>query len=197
MQFRRRRKMAARRRAGDHQFEPSWTLANFYFRAGKPRSSGPDPFRLEVSYGDRTLPSTSAGASPGRRGNSEPRHPGAIRSPPAYLVYLSQTRRLEAIPPPPAASPRIVTIPTCLFSSARPISCSRPRPSSLDLWKLTGQPAPSGIFNGDFLPSPESRLRLALHRIRRRHARQLKRALRTSDRLQRAAAGILPLLQQP
>ena len=83
----------------DHQFEPRWTLANFYFRA----ANKPDEFwkwmraALAGSYGDRTpayelcwrvsddAREILARAIPDRR--------EVLGS---YLAYLSQTKKLAA-----------------------------------------------------------------------------------------------------
>jgi len=141
----------------DHQFEPSWTLANFYFRAGKPKEFWTwIHSALEVSYGDRTPAFdlcwrvTQDAAEILNRAI-----PGRHQVAAAYLVYLSQTRRLEAIP---AAARRLAAyrddsdLPL-LFGATDQLLAAHD-PSSLDLWKLTGQPAPSGIFNGDFSSPP-------------------------------------------
>jgi hypothetical protein len=143
--------------AVDHQFEPRWTLANFYFRAEKSnefwtwiRSA------LEVSYGDRTPAfdlcwrvSTDAGeilnrAIPDRREVTA-----------AYLIYLSQTQRLQAIPPVARrlASYHDESDLPLLYGACDQLLAARDA-AALDLWKLTGQPAPAGIFNGDFSSPP-------------------------------------------
>jgi hypothetical protein len=70
----------------------------------------------------------------------------------AYLVYLSQTRRLAAIP---AVARRIrdaADFPL-LYGACDQLLAARD-PAALDLWLMTGQPAPSGIFNGDFAAMP-------------------------------------------
>jgi hypothetical protein len=141
----------------DHQFEPRWTLANFYFRAGKP-----DPFwkwmraALDVSYGDRAPAfdlcwrvSTNAAEILNR---AIPRRHQVIAS---YLVYLSQASRLSAIPEvarklagyrDPADVPLLFGVCDQLLQANHP--------SALDVWLLSGQSAPSGIFNGDFGTAP-------------------------------------------
>ena len=141
----------------DRQFEPRWTLANFYFRAEKPegfwkwiRSA------LEVSYGDRTPAfdlcwrvSSDAGeilnrAIPDRREVTG-----------AYLVYLSRTNRLGAMPD---VARRLVAyhdesdLPL-LFGACDQLLAARD-PAALDVWRLTGQSAPVDIFNGDFASPP-------------------------------------------
>jgi hypothetical protein len=143
--------------AVDHQFEPRWTLANFYFRAEKP-----DPFwtwirsALEVSYGDRTPAfdlcwrmSSDAGEILNRA--LPDRHEVTA----AYLVYLSKTKRLKAVP---AVARRVAAYrdeaDLALLYGACDQLLAAHDPAALDVWKLTGQSAPSGVFNGDFASVP-------------------------------------------
>jgi tetratricopeptide (TPR) repeat protein len=141
----------------DHQFEPSWTLANFYFRAGKTAEFWTwIRAALKVSYGDRTPAFdlcwrvTQDASEILQRALPDRREVTA-----AYLVYLSQTNRLDAIP---AVAQRLASyrddsdLPL-LYGATDQLLAARD-PSALDLWKLAGQPAPSGIFNGDFSSPP-------------------------------------------
>ena len=84
----------------DHQFEPRWTLANYYFRA-----NNKEEFwkwmraALDVSYGDRTPAydlcwRVSDDAGEILRRAIPDRH--EVMG--SYLVYLSQTKRLRAVP---------------------------------------------------------------------------------------------------
>lgn len=141
----------------DRQFEPSWTLANFYFRAGKTNDFWTwIHSALEVSYGDRTpafdlcwrvTPDASEilkRAIPARREVTA-----------AYLIYLARTNRLAAIPSVAqklAAYHDDSDLPL-LFGATDQLLAARD-PAALDLWKLAGQPEPSGIFNGDFSSPP-------------------------------------------
>ena len=141
----------------DHQFEPRWTLANFYFRGEKPEQFWKwIRLALDVSYGDRAPAfdlcwrvSTDAGeilnrAIPGRHEVTQ-----------AYLVYLSKTNRLGAIL---AVARRLAAyhddsdLPI-LFAACDQLLEAH-HPSALDLWQLTGQSAPGNIFNGDFATTP-------------------------------------------
>lgn len=143
--------------AVDRQFEPRWTLANFYFRAEKR-----DAFwkwirsALEVSYGDRTPAfdlcwrvSTDAGEILNRAIPDRHQVMGA------YLAYLSQRKRLEAVP---AVARRLAAYhdesdSPLLYGACDQLIEARDR-AALDVWKLAGQSAPSGIFNGDFAATP-------------------------------------------
>jgi tetratricopeptide (TPR) repeat protein len=142
----------------DHQFEPSWTLANFYFRAGK--TTGFWTWihsALEVSYGDRTPAfdlcwRVTSDASEILQRAIPARHEVTA----AYLVYLARTNRLAALS---AVAQKLAPyhddadLPL-LFGATDQLLAARD-PSALDVWKLTGQPVlPSGIFNGDFSSPP-------------------------------------------
>jgi len=137
----------------DHQFEPAWTLANFYFRAGKT-----DGFwtwihsALAVSYGDRTPAfdlcwRVSSDAAEILKRALPDRHEVTA----AYLIYLAQTKQVAAIPPVAErlAAYRAESDLPLLYGATDLLLAARD-PAALDLWKLTGQPAPSGIFNGEF-----------------------------------------------
>jgi len=143
--------------AVDRQFEPRWTLANFYFRG-----DAQDDFwkwirlALEVSYGDRTPAfdlcwRLSADAEEIlKRAIPERREVTA-----AYLVYLSQTKRLEAVT---AVARRLAAyhdesdLPLLYGASDQLIEAGSR--AALEVWKLTGQSAPAGVFNGDFAATP-------------------------------------------
>jgi hypothetical protein len=141
----------------DHQFEPRWALANYYFRAEKPeqfwtwiRSA------LEVSYGDRTPAfdlcwRVSADAAEILKRAVPDRHEVTA----AYLIYLSQTKRLEAVP---AVARRLAAyrhesdLPL-FYGVCDQLIDARNR-AAVEVWKLAGQSAPAGIFNGDFASPP-------------------------------------------
>jgi hypothetical protein len=137
----------------DHQFEPRWTLANFYFRGNK-REEFWKWMRaaLDVSYGDRTPAydlcwrvSDDAAeillrAIPGRR--------EVLGS---YLVYLLQAGRLAAVPEVArslAVYGDTADLPL-LYGACDQLLLARDA-AALDVWRSTGQSAPSGIFDGDF-----------------------------------------------
>lgn len=141
----------------DHQFEPRWTIANFYFRAGKyDRFWNWMRSALEVSYGDRT-PSfnlcwrASSDANEILRRAIPSRHEVMA----AYLIYLSATNRLDAIPPVARrlAAYRAGSDLPLLYGICDQL-LERRDPAALDIWRLIGQPAPNGIFNGDFRTIP-------------------------------------------
>jgi tetratricopeptide (TPR) repeat protein len=141
----------------DHQFEPRWTLANFYFRAAKReqfwawmRSA------LEVSYGDRTPAfdlcwRVSADASEILNRAIPDRHEVTG----AYLVYLIQKKRLEAILPIARrlAAYRDASDLPLLYGACDQLIEARD-PAAIEIWRLAGQATPSGIFNGDFAAAP-------------------------------------------
>jgi tetratricopeptide (TPR) repeat protein len=141
----------------DHQFEPRWTLANFYFRTEKPEKFWTCiRAALEVSYGDRTPAfdlcwrvSSDAGEILNRAIPDRHEVTGA------YLVYLSNTKRLEAVP---AVARRLAAyheesdLPL-LFGACDQLLAARD-PAALEVWKLAGQSAPVNIFDGDFASAP-------------------------------------------
>ncbi len=141
----------------DHQFEPRWTLANFYFRAG----DRPDEFwkwmraALEVSYGDRTPAfdlcwrgSTDADEILRRAIPDRQEVVGA------YLAYLLRTSRaqIEGVARRLAAYHDPSDLPL-LFRACDQLLAARD-PAAVDVWLLAGQPTPVGIFNGDFASAP-------------------------------------------
>ena len=137
----------------DHQFEPRWTLANFYFRA-----NNKEEFwkwmraALDVSYGDRTPAyelcwRVSDDAGEILRRAIPDRH--EVMG--SYLVYLSQTKRLRAVPEVAlrlAAFHDEADLPL-LFGADDQLLLAGDA-AALDVWLSTGQSAPIGIFNGDF-----------------------------------------------
>jgi len=153
----------------DHQFEPRWTLANFYFRAGNKEEF----WRwmraaLEVSYGDRApafdlcwRASNDAGEIL-RRGIPD-RHE-VIGS---YLVYLLQKKPTESRLPPGMAALQdgiaglarrlaayhdAADLPLLLGACDRLIADRNG--AAVDVWVLTGYTMPVGVFNGDFSTEP-------------------------------------------
>lgn len=139
----------------DHQFEPRWTLANFYFRAGKR-----DEFwkwmrlALEVSYGDRTpaydlcWKMSEDGAEILRRGIPD-RHE-VVGS---YLWYL-----IAANKPVMEVARRLAAYHdgsdlTELFQACDWLLREKDA-GALEVWELTGHAAPAGIFNGGFAGAP-------------------------------------------
>jgi hypothetical protein len=139
----------------DHQFEPRWTLANFYFRAGKR-----DEFwkwiraALEVSYGDRTPAYALCWKVDGAQVLSRaiPDRREVVGS---YLIYLSATNRLAGMVDVArrlAAYHDAADLPM-LFGACDQLLAARDA-GALAVWALTGQSAPAGIFDGDFASVP-------------------------------------------
>lgn len=141
----------------DHQFEPRWTLANFYFRAGRRN----DFFKwihlaLERSYGDRTPAfdlcwrmSTDA------REIFDHAIPESHPVIAAYLLYLSQTKRLEGaiLAAKRLAAYRSADDLPLLYGLCDQLIEARD-PSAVAIWELTQNAAPNGVFNGDFKTVP-------------------------------------------
>ena len=141
----------------DHQFEPRWTLANFYFRQEKP-----DEFwrwmhaALEVSYADRTPAydlcwRVSQDAGEILRRAIPDQHDTVA----TYLIYLAQTKRLSAITPVARrlAAFRDKADETLFYGVCDQLLAARDADAK-QVWLLTQQPAPNGIFNGDFASAP-------------------------------------------
>jgi hypothetical protein len=150
----------------DHQFEPRWTLANFYFRAGRR-----DEFwkwiraALEVSYGDRTPAYELCW-----RVSSDAREILKLAIPDrhevvgSYLGYLLAKKK----PTESRLQPGMAALQDAVVEVARRVATYRDASDlglllgacdelilagdsgALEVWGLTGRTAPSGIFNGDF-----------------------------------------------
>jgi hypothetical protein len=139
----------------DHQFEPRWTLANFYFRADRK-----DEFwkwmraGLEVSYGDRTPAYDlcwrvrSDGGEILRRAIPD-RHE-VVGS---YLVYVLEKKKdIVDVARRLAAFHEIADVPLLLGACDQLIEARDP--GALEVWTLAGLAAPQGVFNGDFATAP-------------------------------------------
>jgi hypothetical protein len=141
----------------DHQFEPRWTLANFYFRGNKSEEFWKwMQAAIEVSYGDRTpaydLCWRVSNDAPEIQRRAIPDRHQVLGS---YLVYLSQTKRLEGVPEAArrlAAYHDAADLPL-LFGACDQLLLAGDA-AALDVWLSAGQTAPSGIFNGDFDTPP-------------------------------------------
>ena len=140
----------------DHQFEPRWTLANFYFRTGNE-----DEFwkwmraALEASYGDRTPAydlcwRVSNDADEILMRGIPDRH-DVIAS---YLVYLVQKKPTKSsnVARRLAAFHDAADLPL-LLGACDQLIADRDG-AAVDVWILTGHPMPAGIFNGDFATEP-------------------------------------------
>jgi hypothetical protein len=145
----------------DHQFEPRWTLANFYFRAGNKNEF----WRwmraaLEVSYGDRAPAydlcwRVSDDAAEILRRGIPDRHDVVA----SYLVYVLQKKPTEGRLQPVANVARRLAafhdaadLPLLLGACDRLIADRNS--VAVDVWVSTGHPMPVGIFNGDLAAEP-------------------------------------------
>jgi tetratricopeptide (TPR) repeat protein len=138
----------------DGQFEPQWTLANFYFRAGRTEEFWKWMRQaLEISYGDRT-PAFDlcwrVNAEETLRRAIPDRHEVAA----AYLLYvLARPQPMIADVARRLARYRDASDLPLLYSACDQMLKQGNR-AALEIWLLTGQPAPVGIFNGDFAQAP-------------------------------------------
>jgi hypothetical protein len=142
----------------DHQFEPRWTLANFYFRAEKQEEFWKwMRLALEVSYGDRTpafelCRRVSGDAEEILRRAIPDRHEVVG----AYLAYLSEQggeyRGIVAVARRLADYHDASDLPL-LYGVCDQLLAARD-PGALQVWLLAGEAAPLGIFNGDFAKTP-------------------------------------------
>jgi len=141
----------------DHQYEPRWTLANFYFRHDRA-----DDFwkwihsALEISYGDRAPAFDLCW-----RASSDPRTvltraiPNREEVAAAYLVYLIRKNATPALfdAAMKLASWRDTNDRELLYSALDTLLSIRAS-GTIELWQAIGNPAPSGITNGDFAAPP-------------------------------------------
>jgi tetratricopeptide (TPR) repeat protein len=166
----------------DRQFEPRWTLANFYFRRQSPEgvsNENPDsgshhikPFwkwmreALDVSYGDRRpafdLCWRVAGASsdsgdPGKAASTilDRAIPDRRDVLAGYLQYTLDSHT-------DAAGPVALKLAAFGGPSDRPLllaACdvliaANHAASAIRLWSALGYPSPAGVFNGSFTTLP-------------------------------------------
>lgn len=139
----------------NRQFEPRWTLANFYFRRGDTsRFSQWMRAALEVSYGDRRPAfelcwnaSNDAGeiftrAIPDRREVLD-----------AYLEYLNETHRWPAIPPVALqlASMNDAADRPVLLGAIDALIGANDAASAKSVWRALGYSNPP-VLRGDFEP---------------------------------------------
>jgi hypothetical protein len=138
----------------DRQFEPRWTLANFYFR--QQRSA--DFWKwihsaLEVSYGDRRPAFDLCwriSADPSQIWTQAiPERREVVA---AYLAYLLNEKHLDAAPTPalklaawkdPADLPLIDSAMDALLESGSSSAAA-------DIWEALGFPPPTGVVSSDF-----------------------------------------------
>ena len=145
----------------DHQFEPRWTLANFYFRQAREiefwkwmRAA------LEVSYGDRARAFDLCWRL---SQNAKEIFERAIPDQPdvlgAYLVYVLGQHRDAAGP----VAVRLAAIRDPAYTALLEAACDTLLDSKNDsgnaadareVWRLLGRPTPRGVTNGDFAVPP-------------------------------------------
>ncbi|HLH39697.1 MAG TPA: hypothetical protein VKX39_11165 [Bryobacteraceae bacterium] len=138
----------------DHQFEPRWTLANFYFR----RENSGQFWKwmraaLEVSYGDRRpafeLCWRMSGQPEQILARAIPERPEVLA---AYLGWLLETGRPRAIAP---VAMKIASIPgdrPLLLAADDALLAAGDGANALSLWRAMGFAAPAGVFRGNFEP---------------------------------------------
>jgi hypothetical protein len=141
----------------DHQFEPRWTLANFYFRQGRAvefwkwmRAA------LEVSYGDRAPAFDLCWRiSQNPKEIFERAIPDQSDVLGAYLAYLLGQH-------PNAAGPvavRLAAMRDPAYTALLEIACDSlldagNAADAREVWRLLGRTAPGGVTNGDFARPP-------------------------------------------
>jgi hypothetical protein len=136
----------------DAQFEPRWTLANYYFRRGKA-----DEFwkwmrqALQVSYGDRRPPfelcwqmSDDADAIFSRA------MPGRKEVLAAYLSWLMETHRTEAVTQVAMKLAADRDFRALVLSADDALLASGDGAGAMALWRAMGLAAPAGVFRGNF-----------------------------------------------
>ncbi|MCU1335906.1 MAG: hypothetical protein JWO19_1487 [Bryobacterales bacterium] len=138
----------------DRQFETRWTLANFYFRQGRP-----DDFwtwmrsALEMSYGDRSAifdlcwQMTSDANQILERAIPDRREVAA-----SYLAYALNQHRRGAIA---GAANRLANMRTAddsplLYAAIDTLLDAGDARSAADLWQALGNPPPAGITHPNF-----------------------------------------------
>jgi tetratricopeptide (TPR) repeat protein len=141
----------------DRQFEPRWTLANFYFRQARP-----DEFwkwmraALEVSYGDRTPAFDLCWRfSQDAREILEraiPDQPDVLGG---YVSYLLDQHRSSA----GSVAVRLAAMRDPAYTALLEAACDAlldagNADDAREVWRLLGHPAPGGITNGDFARPP-------------------------------------------
>jgi tetratricopeptide (TPR) repeat protein len=141
----------------DRQFEPRWTLANFYFRQARA-----DEFwkwmraALEVSYGDRARAFDLCWRlSQDAQEIFERAIPIQSDVLGAYLVYLLDQHRNAAGP----VAVRLAAMRDPAYAALLEAACDAlldagNATDAREVWRLLGHPAPGGITNGDFARPP-------------------------------------------
>jgi tetratricopeptide (TPR) repeat protein len=138
----------------DRQFETRWTLANFYFRQGRPGEFWTwMKSALEVSYGDR-----GAAFDLCWQMTSDPNEileraiPDRREVAAAYLVYVLQRRREAAIAGAAnkLAKMRTVDDSLLLYAASDALLDAGQMRAAADLWQALGNPRPDGVTHPNF-----------------------------------------------
>jgi hypothetical protein len=141
----------------DHQFEPRWTLANFYFRRSRK-----DQFwkwmhsALEVSYGDRRpafdLCWTMSQDAREIFAKAIPEHTDVLG---AYLSYVLDQHRNAAGPVAVKLGElRDPGYSALLDSASDALLEAGDTAAAREVWRLLGRPDPHGVANGNFARPP-------------------------------------------
>ena len=137
----------------DHQFEPRWTLANFYFRRARAAEFWKSMrAALEVSYGDRTPAFDLCWRlSQNAQEIFERAIPEQSDVLGAYLAYLLGGHRDAAGP----VAVKLAAMRDPAYTGLLEAACDAlldigNAGDAREVWRLLGHPAPRGIANGDF-----------------------------------------------
>jgi hypothetical protein len=138
----------------DRQFETRWTLANFYFRQGKP-----DEFwtwmrsALEMSYGDRAAAFDLCWQMTANAQEILDRAiPDRREVVASYLVYVLNHHRQAALAGAAnkLANARDADDLPLLYAATDALLDDRQAQAAAGLWQALGNPAPQGITRPDF-----------------------------------------------
>lgn len=136
----------------DRQFEPRWTLANFYFRRENPAEFWKwMRAALEISYGDRRpafeLCWQMSGDAKEIFTRAMPRRREVLA---AYLGWLLETHRVDASVPVAIALASDRDERGLVLASVDALLESHDQRDALGLWQAAGLRAPNGIYRGNF-----------------------------------------------
>lgn len=146
----------------DRQYEPRWTLANFYFRQQKPGQKSSDEFwqwirsALEVSYGDRTPAfDLCERADPDTQGILTRAIPDQHAVLAAFLWYLNTHKPNDAALAAERLAPyRDPSDLPALYATLDNLARIGDRKAAREIWRNLGYLEPAApVFNPDFGPS--------------------------------------------
>lgn len=141
----------------DHQYEPQWTLANFYFRRGDAEKFWPAmQSALAISYGDRR----PAFELCRRMGDAQtileraiPDERGVLAS---YLIYALESQH-EAVVAAALRLARFHRDRPVLLAAVDSLIDAEKAADARAVWAAMGFAAPAGVFDGDFRGAPLGR----------------------------------------